>query len=180
MPGAPQPGSGLEGVLAATPIPLLPLTVGCAALLAYLALRQVRQSRQTSSSGDGRGEVPPEGHGAPARNYRTKAPWMFVQVALGILLALASAAGIWVFGTAMSPIRDTTAALMLVFLCAMLASFAVMITADAFVSRIVISGSRLDIVELWGVRRLRREDVATRQMIRRGNSPAQMLFNFKD
>jgi hypothetical protein len=181
MPGAPQPGSGLESVLAAAPTPFLPWVVGCAALLAYLALKQVRQSREAHSIGIGQGEALLEDHStSSARNYRTMASWMLVQVAVGIALTLASTAGIWVFGTSMSPIRDAAAALVLVFLCALLASCAVMITADAFVSRLVISGSVLDIVDLLGVRRIRREDVAARQTIRRGNSPGQMIFSFKD
>lgn len=181
MPGASQPGSWLDSVLAPAPTPFFPWVVGCAALLAYLALKQMKQSRRAGSLGVDQGQALLEGHGTSStRSYRTKAPWMLVQAAVGIVLALASAAGMWVFGTSMSPIRDTGAALALVFLCALLASFAVMIAADAFVSRLVLSGSVLDIVDLLGVRRIRREDVAARQTIRRGNSPAQMIFSFKD
>lgn len=181
MPGAPQAGSGLDSILAAAPTPFLPWVVGGAALLAYLVLKQVRQSREARSSGVGEGAAPLEGYGVSAtRIYRTKASWMAAQAAVGIALALASSAGIWVFGTSMSPIRDTAFALLVVFLCALLASFAAMITTDAFVSHLAISGSAMDIVDLWGKRRIRREDVAARRTLRRGNSPGQMIFSFKD
>jgi hypothetical protein len=181
MSGAPQAGSGLEIVLAAAPTPFLPWVVGCAVLLAYLALKQLRQFREAASNGVGQGAAPHEGQGvSSARIYRTKASWIFAQVAVGVVLALAGIAGIWVFGTSMSPIRDTAAALLLVFLCASLASFAVMIIADACVSRLAISGGVLDIVDIWGVRRMRREDIADRRTVRRGNSPGQVIFTFKD
>jgi hypothetical protein len=153
--------------------PDLLVTVCTAVLLALAVLYLTRRAGQE--------DLMPDWNDEPtAAVYRATAAWMVGQIAVSIMFVAAGAAGVWGFGVVAEALRGTSAGLALVFLSALLATAGVLIAVDARLSHVVLQSSALRIVELWRTRQVRREDIATRQTVRRPNSPAQLVLRFKD
>lgn len=171
----------LQKFVSASPSPYLAATVSGAVLLALFALYSMR--RRGSPRGDAVEPSfetgAPQGDADTGTVYRATAVWRFGQTAAGIFMSLAGIAGVWEFG-AVAEVRDTSGGLVLMFVCALLASAGAMMVMDTFVSKVVLRGSTLEIVELWRTRRIRREDVASRQTIHPPRGPAQLVLRFKD
>jgi hypothetical protein len=165
--------SAVQDVLSAAPSPYL-LSIVCAAiLLAMVLLYLARRPGQETTS--------PEWNDDPsAAVYRATPAWRLGQVALGIVFVVAGAAGVWAFGAVVDALRGTSAGLGLAFFSALLAASGVLIAVDACVSKLLLQTNALQIVQLWRTRQVRREDIASRRIIRRPNSPALLVLRFKD
>lgn len=96
----------------------------------------------------------------------------------GIFL-LGSLAGAWGLGAISADIGDAPARLIVVFILGFVASGAVFYIVDSLKSALVLSADRLEVHELWRVRRVARADIETRQVLRPPNSPAVLVLMLK-
>jgi hypothetical protein len=163
----------VQDVLSAPPSPYLLSTVCAAIGLAMALLYFARRAGQETLSPDWT-EDP------SAAVYRATPAWRMGQLAMGTLFVLAGAAGVWGFGAVVAGLRGTPAGLSLAFFSALLASAGVLIAVDASVSKLLLQANALQIVQLWRARQVRREDLASRRILHRPNSPAVLVLQFKD
>ena len=179
----------MQSIVSASPSPYLPTTVCCAVLLSLAALYASRRLRTAAADGINAGGTSGAAFSGPGmaysgdpstKVYRATWLWKAGQIAAGGVLFLIGIAGVWGFGAmADDSVHQTTFGLGLIFCSALLASAGVMVVIDAMVSRLVLQGSVLEIVELWRTQRIRREELASRQSVRRPNAPAQLVLQFK-
>jgi hypothetical protein len=113
------------------------------------------------------------------RVYPVTPAWRAGIVLLGGLLLLGSLAAAWEFGVIAAETRDSTPGLILAYLSAIVASGAAIYCVDTLKSAIVLSADQLEIRELWRVRRIRRMDIETQQVLRPPNSPAVLVLRLK-
>jgi hypothetical protein len=112
------------------------------------------------------------------RIYSASPAWKAGIVLLAGIFLLGSLAAAWEFGVIIET-RATSLGLMLVFFLAMVASGAAFCIVDTLVSKIVLKADRLDIHELWRVRRILRADIESQQTLRPPNSPAVLQLRLK-
>jgi hypothetical protein len=163
----------VQDLLSASPSPYLPVIVGAAILLAMGILYFARRPGQETM-------VPDWNDDPAAAVYRATPAWRWGQIVVGIVFFVAGAAGTWGFGVVAQALRGSSAGLTLAFFSALLAAAGVLIGVDACVSKLLLGANSLRIVELWRTRQVRREDLASRRTIRRPNSTAMLLLQFKD
>lgn len=113
------------------------------------------------------------------RVYPVTAAWRAGIVLFGALLSLGSLAAAWEFGVIAAATRDTTPGLVLAYLLAIVASSVAIYCVDTWKSAIVLTADQLEIRELWRVRRIRRSDIETQQVLRPPNSPAVLVLRLK-
>jgi hypothetical protein len=165
--------TAVQDLLSASPSPYLLSTVCAAIVLAMALLFFARRTGQETLS--------PEWTDDPsAAVYRATPAWRLGQVAVGIVFVVAGAAGVWGFGAVADALRGTPAGVGLAFFSALLASAGVLIAVDACVSKLLLQANALQIVQLWRTRQVRREDIASRRILRRPNSSAVLVLQFKD
>ena len=112
------------------------------------------------------------------RIYSTSPAWKAGIVLLAGIFLLGNLAAAWQFGV-ISDTGATSLGLMLVFFLAMVASGAAFCIVDTLVSKIVLKTDRLEIHELWRVRRILRADIESQQTLRPPNSPAVLQLRLK-
>jgi hypothetical protein len=113
------------------------------------------------------------------RSYPMTPGWRIGILLLGGIFLLGSLAVAWQFGVLAIDPGATTAGLMLVFFLAIVATVAAFYMADALLSRIVLKADRLEIHEIWRVRRILRRDIETRQVLQPPNSPRVLILHLK-
>jgi hypothetical protein len=113
-----------------------------------------------------------------ARSYPLTRPWKIGQVLMGGVLGVLGLAGVWGFGV-VAEFHDSTPALCLVFGSTLLAAGGVLIAINAAWYRVVLCDDVLEVQQLWGVRRLARARIASRQgLVVQGMR--YIVFRFKD
>ena len=112
------------------------------------------------------------------RIYSASPAWKAGIVLLAGIFLLGNLAAAWQFGV-ISDTGATSLGLMLVFFLAMVASGAAFCIVDTLVSKIVLKTDRLEIHELWRVRRILRADIESQQTLRPPNSPAVLQLRLK-
>ena len=126
--------------------------------------------------------MPGDFGGAPANGaagtYRVTVAWKAGIVLFAGIFLLGSLVGCWAFGV-IAETRGTPLSLFLVFLLAIVASGTAFYMVDTLVSKIVLKTDRLEIHELWRVRRVLRANIETRQVLHPPNSPAVLLLRLK-
>src|ERR1700722_8298626 len=120
----------------------------------------------------------PGGGGEYPRIYSTSPAWKAGIVLLAGIFLLGSLAAAWEFGVILDT-RATPPGLALVFFLAMVASGAAFYIVDTLASKIVLKTDRLEIHELWRVRRILRADIDSQQTLRPPNSPAVLQLRLK-
>ena len=120
----------------------------------------------------------PASGGESPRIYSTSPAWKAGIVLLAGIFLLGSLAAAWEFGVIIDT-RATPLGLILVFFLAMVASGAAFCIVDTLVSKIVLKRDRLEIHELWRVRRILRADIESQQTLRPPNSPAVLQLRLK-
>jgi hypothetical protein len=121
----------------------------------------------------------PVGAGEYPRIYPVTAAWRAGMVLLGGLLLLGSLVAAWEFGVIAVESRNSPQGLLLVYFSALVASGAAIYCVDTLVSSIVLKADRLEIHELWRVRRIRRIDIESQQVLHPQNSPAVLVLRLK-
>ncbi|MBS0577903.1 MAG: hypothetical protein JSR36_01420 [Proteobacteria bacterium] len=111
--------------------------------------------------------------------YRLTALWRTVQTVVGAINALVGIAIVWGFGV-MADLRDSSAGLGLAFFGAVLAAFGGMLVVNAWVSRLLIAGTSLELRELWRTRRIDREEIAGRRSVAASRSTRTLVLQPKD
>jgi hypothetical protein len=123
--------------------------------------------------------------GAPAsgaqypRTYRVTPAWKAGIVLLAGIFLLGSLVGAWEFGVIAVETVNTPQGLILVFFLAIVASGAAFYMVDTLMSAIVLKTDRLEIHELWRVRRVLRANIETQQVLHPPNSPAVLVLRLK-
>lgn len=113
------------------------------------------------------------------RAYGMTLAWRVgILVLAGILLLMCLAAA-WVLGVVTAGTHGAPALLIVVFMVGGVASSAVFYIVDSLQSAIVLTADRLEIHELWRVRRIPRADIETRQVLHPPNSPAVLILSLK-
>jgi hypothetical protein len=118
------------------------------------------------------------GNGA-AGTYRVTVAWKAGIVLFAGIFLLGSLVGSWAFGVIAVETRGTPLGLILVFLLAIVASGTAFYMVDTLVSKIVLKIDRLEIHELWRVRRVLRANIEARQVLHPPNSPAVLVLRLK-
>jgi hypothetical protein len=113
------------------------------------------------------------------RRYRVTPAWRAGIVLLGGLLLLGSLAAAWEFGVIAVEAHNSPQGLILVYFLAVVASGAAIYCVDTLMSSIVLKADRLEIHELWRVRRIRRIDIETQQVLHPQNSSAVLVLQLK-
>jgi hypothetical protein len=113
------------------------------------------------------------------RIYRMTPGWRIGTMLLAGIVLLGSLAAAWQFGVIAIDPGAAAPGLMLVFFLAMVATVAAFYMVDALLSRIVLKADRLEIHELWRVRRILRRDIEARQVLRPPNSPGVLVLHLK-
>jgi hypothetical protein len=113
------------------------------------------------------------------RVYRVTPLWRAGITLLAGIFLLGSLAAAWSFGVMAADIGDAPSRLMVVFILGFVASGAVFYIIDNLQSSIVLAADRLEIHELWRVRRVPRADIEARQVLHPPNSPAVLMLRLK-
>jgi hypothetical protein len=113
------------------------------------------------------------------RTYPMTAGWRIGILLLAGIFLLGNLAAAWQLGVIATDPGATSPVLLLVFFLAILASVAAFYMVDALVSRIVLQADRLEIHELWRVRRILRQDIESRQILQPPNSPRVLILHLK-
>jgi hypothetical protein len=113
------------------------------------------------------------------RIYRVTPAWKVGIVLLAGILVLGSLIAAWEFGVIAVETRDAPQGLILVFFLTVVASGAALYGIDTLTSTIVLKSDRLEIHELWRVRRVLRANIETRQVLKPPNSPAVLVLRLK-
>jgi hypothetical protein len=121
----------------------------------------------------------PAGGGEYPQVYRVTPAWRAGIVLLGGLLLLGSLVAAWEIGVNAVEPRNSPQGLMLVYFLAVVASGAAIYCIDTLVSSIDLKADRLEIHELWRVRRIRRTDIEAQQVLHPQNSPAILVLRLK-
>jgi hypothetical protein len=153
------------------------LAVGILTALALLYFAR-RSHTDASPALEDYGSVP-SGGGEYPQIYRVTPAWRAGIVLLGGLLLLGSLAAAWEFGVITAESRNSPQGLILVYFLAVVASGAAIYCVDTLISSIVLKADRLEIHELWRVRRIRRTDIEAQQVLHPPNSPAVLVLQLK-
>jgi hypothetical protein len=153
------------------------LTAGVLTALALLNLAR-RPRDDEPPVFDDFGHSPGSGGEYP-RVYPVTPAWRAGIVLFGILLLLGSLAAAWEFGVIAAETRDATPGFILTYLMAVVGAGAAIYCVDTLKSAIVLKPDQLEIRELWRVRRVRRADIETQQVLRPPNSPAVLVLRLK-
>jgi hypothetical protein len=113
------------------------------------------------------------------RVYRVTPLWRAGITLLAGILLLGSLAAAWGLGGMAGDIGDAPSRLIVVFILGFVASGAVFYIIDNLKSMIVLEADRIEIHELWRVRRIPRADIETRQVLHPPNSPALLILRLK-
>jgi hypothetical protein len=113
------------------------------------------------------------------RVYRVTPFWRAGITLLAGIFLLGSLAGALGFGVMAADLGDAPARLIIVFILGLVASLAAFYIANTFKSSIVLTADRLEIHELWRVRRIPRADIEARRVLRPPNSPAALVLMLK-
>jgi hypothetical protein len=149
------------------------------ALLALVLLYFSRRFRADESPlVDTMGGSPASGGEYP-RIYRVTAPWRAGIMLLAGIFLLGSLAVAWSLGVIAADTREAPSTLIVVFILAVVACGAVFYIVDTLKSAIELWADRLEIHELWRVRRIPRAEVETRQVLHPPNSPAVLVLKLK-
>lgn len=111
--------------------------------------------------------------------YRVTPAWKTGICLLAGILLLGSLAGTWGFGVIAAETRDAPRGLVLAFFFAAVASTMAFYIIDTLKSAIVLKSDRLEVHELWRVRRFLRSTIETQQVLRPPNSPAVLVLQLK-
>jgi hypothetical protein len=151
------------------------VTTGALAALAMVYFSRHRSNDELSPHEDYRNSSLIE----KTRIYPVTAGWkIFLFILLGILF-LGTVAGAWWFGVIAPEKRDRAQGLVLVLLLSSLATGCLIYLIDTMKSRVVLLGNQIEIHELWRVRRIRRENILTQQILRQSNSPPVLILQLK-
>jgi hypothetical protein len=162
-----------------TPSPVMIEVFAGGAALTWALLYFSRRSRvEESPLFDSTGSPAASGGEYP-RTYRLTLAWRIgILVLAGILLFACLAAG-WVLGLIAADTHGAPAVLMVAFIVGGIASGTVFYLVDNLKSAIVLTADRLEIHELWRVRRIPRADIEARQVLHPPNSPAVLILRLK-
>jgi len=142
--------------------------------LLYLARRRVDEPPMLDEIGDS-----PASSGEYPRIYRVSPAWKIGICLLAGILLLGSLVGAWEFGVIAAETRDAPQGLVLTFFLAAAASGIVFYIIDTLKSAIVLKTDRLEVHELWRVRRVLRSNIEAQQVIHPPNSPAVFVLRLK-
>jgi hypothetical protein len=121
----------------------------------------------------------PASGGESPRIYRVTPAWQTGICLLAGVLLLGSLVGAWEFGVIAAETRDAPQGPVLAFFLAAVASGLVFYIIDTLKSAIVLKSDRLEVHELWRVRRILRSNIGTQQVLRPPNSPAVLVLRLK-
>jgi hypothetical protein len=121
----------------------------------------------------------PAGGGEYPRIYRVTPAWKMGICLLAGILLLGSLAGAWGFGVIAAETRDAPRGLVLAFFFATVASAMAFYIIDTLKSAIILKPDRLEVHELWRVRRVLRSTIETQQVLHPPNSPAVLVVRLK-
>jgi hypothetical protein len=121
----------------------------------------------------------PASGGEYPRIYRVTPAWKTGICLLAGILLLGSLAGAWGFGVIAAETRDAPRGLVLAFFFAAVASAMAFYIIDTLKSAIVLKSDRLEVHELWRVRRVLRSNIETQQVLHPPNSPAVLMLRLK-
>lgn len=150
------------------------------ALLASSLLYLSRRSRDAESPVLDYGGGAAAAGGEYPRTYRLTRLWRAGLGLLGGILLLVSLAAAWGLGAIATDAHDSTPILIVVFILAFIASIAAFYIADALQSSVVLTADRLEIRELWRVRRILRSEIETQQVLHPPNSPTVLVLKLKE
>jgi hypothetical protein len=123
-----------------------------------------------------------EVNGSPASGgeypciYRLTPAWKTGICLLAGILLLGSLAGAWGFGVIAAETRDAPRGLVLAIFFAAVASAMAFYIIDTLKSAIILKPDRLEVHELWRVRRILRSTIETQQVLHPPNSPAVLVL----
>jgi hypothetical protein len=121
----------------------------------------------------------PASGGEYPRIYRVTPAWKAGIGLLAGILLLGSLLAAWGLGVVAAGTRDAPQGLVLAFLFAAVASAMVFYIIDTMKSAIVLQSDRLEVHELWRMRRILRSNIEARQVLRPPNSPAVLVLRLK-
>jgi hypothetical protein len=171
--------SWAQSLVSTTPSLLMIQAFAAGAALTWALLYLSRRSRvEESPLFDSMGSPAASGGEYP-RTYRMTPAWRLGIALLAGILLLACLAVAWVLGVMTADIHGAPAVLVITFIVGGLASGAVFYLVDNLKSAIVLTADRLEIHELWRVRRIPRADIESRQVLHRPNSPAVLILRLR-
>lgn len=121
----------------------------------------------------------PASGGEYPRNYRVTLAWKAGIVVLCGILLLGSLVAAWEFGVIAVETRDAPQGLILVFFLAIVVSGNVFYIVDTLRSAIILKIDRLEVHEVWRVRRILRANIEAQQVLHPPNSPAVLILRLK-
>lgn len=169
----------MQSVLSTPPSPTFVLAGAGGALLAVALVYLTRRRSSAESQPSDSFGSPSSGDGQFPRYYPVSPGWRAGIAGLGAIFCLGAIAGAWALGVIASETRDSPQGLAIAFLLAFVAAGAIIYVVDTMVSTIVLQRDRLEIHELWRVRRIRRSDIEARQTLRPPNGPATLVLTLK-
>ncbi len=168
-----------QALVTTPPTPEFVEAIGAGLFAAFALLYVSRRPRLDQSPVQDHFGGSPATGGKYPRIYPVTPVWKAGIVILAGILLLGSLAAAWEVGVIASETRHTPQGLILVFFAATIAACAAFYVVDTLVSSIVLNADRLEIHELWRVRRVLRANIESQQVLHPPNSPPVLVLRLK-